>query len=208
VITRDDALDLMANATPCHRRTSPRLDDRNVTRATPIDTYGADEIMQILTVSTATCTVKRDYAAQNSGTGSAVHATGDVFEVIATPKEEGSSPGANKYRDVTLTSNYTQNFDFEIEVTGDQLASERMVVADTVQAQVSMGMQKLSNELESTLLYGALIEAYTYQKGEADMLQLYTTRYNQAMLQLFGVDLRSKRDDYRDGTMQSLGGAG
>ena len=66
----------------------------------------------------------------------------------------------------------------------------------------------LGENAESALLYGTLIEAYTYQKGEADMLQLYTTRYNQAMLQLFGIDLRSKRDDYRDGTMQSLGGAG
>ena len=66
----------------------------------------------------------------------------------------------------------------------------------------------LGDNAESALLYGTLIEAYTYQKGEADMLQLYTTRYNQAMLQLFGVDLRSKRDDYRDGAMQSLGGAG
>ena len=66
----------------------------------------------------------------------------------------------------------------------------------------------LGDNAESALLYGALIEAYTYQKGEADMLQLYTTRYNQAMLQLFGVDLRSKRDDYRGGAMQSLGNAG
>lgn len=66
----------------------------------------------------------------------------------------------------------------------------------------------LGDNAESALLYGTLIEAYTYQKGEADMLNLYTTRYNQAMLQLFGVDLRSKRDDYRDGAMQSLGGAG
>lgn len=66
----------------------------------------------------------------------------------------------------------------------------------------------LGDNAESALLYGTLIEAYTYQKGEADMLQLYTTRYNQAMLQLFGVDLRSKRDDYRGGAMQSLGNAG
>ena len=66
----------------------------------------------------------------------------------------------------------------------------------------------LGDNAESALLYGTLIEAYTYQKGEADMLNLYTTRYNQAMLQLFGIDLRSKRDDYRDGAMQSLGGAG
>ena len=66
----------------------------------------------------------------------------------------------------------------------------------------------LGDNAESALLYGTLIEAYTYQKGETDMLQLYTTRYNQAMLQLFGVDLRSKRDDYRGGAMQSLGNAG
>jgi hypothetical protein len=39
-------------------------------------------------------------------------------------------------------------------------------------------------------------------------LQLYTGRYNEAMMQLFGIDLRSKRDDYRDGTMSRTGGAG
>jgi hypothetical protein len=38
------------------------------------------------------------------------------------------------------------------------------------------------------------------------MLQLYTNRYNEAMLQLFGIDLRAKRDDYRNGQM-SGGGA-
>ncbi len=72
---------------------------------------------------------------------------------------------------------------------------------------VTEGTSWLGDNAETALLYGALIEAYTYLKGEADMLSLYTTRYNQAMLQLFGVDLRSKRDDYRDGNMQSLGGA-
>lgn len=59
----------------------------------------------------------------------------------------------------------------------------------------------LGDNAETALLYGALIEAYTYLKGDADMLQLYTTRYNEAMMQLFGVEVRSKRDDYRDGTM-------
>jgi hypothetical protein len=54
-------------------------------------------------------------------------------------------------------------------------------------------------------LYGSLVEAYTYQKGDADMLQLYTTRYMEAMAQLFGIDLRSKRDDYRDGQMSGVG---
>jgi hypothetical protein len=60
----------------------------------------------------------------------------------------------------------------------------------------------LGENAETALLYGALIEGYTYLKGDADMLQLYTTRYNEAMLQLFGIDLRSKRDDYREGVLK------
>ena len=63
----------------------------------------------------------------------------------------------------------------------------------------------LGDNAETALLYGALVEAYTYLKGDGDMLALYTQRYNEAMLQLFGIDLRSKRDDYRDGTMSGAG---
>jgi hypothetical protein len=66
----------------------------------------------------------------------------------------------------------------------------------------------LGENAESALLYGSLVEAYSYLKGDGDMLQLYTGRYNEAMMQLFGIDLRSKRDDYRDGTMSRTGGAG
>ncbi len=67
---------------------------------------------------------------------------------------------------------------------------------------VTAGTSWLGENAETALLYGSLIEAYTYLKGDADMLQLYTTRYNEAMLQLFGIDLRSKRDDYREGVMR------
>lgn len=63
----------------------------------------------------------------------------------------------------------------------------------------------LGTNAETALLYGSLIEAYTYLKGDADMLQLYTNRYNEAMAQLFGIDLRSKRDDYRDGVKSGMG---
>jgi hypothetical protein len=70
---------------------------------------------------------------------------------------------------------------------------------------VDTGTSWLGENAETALLYGALVEAYTYLKGDADMLQLYTNRYNEAMMQLFGIDLRSKRDDYRDGTMSGIG---
>lgn len=66
---------------------------------------------------------------------------------------------------------------------------------------VDTGTSWLGDNAETALLYGALVEAYTYLKGDADMLALYTNRYTEAMAQLFGIDIRSKRDDYRDGTM-------
>jgi hypothetical protein len=66
---------------------------------------------------------------------------------------------------------------------------------------VTTGTSWLGNNAEAALLYGALVEAYTYLKGDADMLQNYRDRYAEAMSQLFGIDVRSKRDDYRDGQM-------
>lgn len=70
---------------------------------------------------------------------------------------------------------------------------------------VDTGTSWLGTNAEAALLYGSLIEAYTYLKGEQDMLQLYADRYNEAMAQLFGIDLRSKRDDYRDGVKSGSG---
>jgi len=70
---------------------------------------------------------------------------------------------------------------------------------------VDTGTSWLGTNAEAALLYGSLVEAYTYLKGEPDMLQLYTSRYNEAMSQLFGIDLRSKRDDYRDGVKSGSG---
>jgi len=70
---------------------------------------------------------------------------------------------------------------------------------------VATGTSWLGDHAETALLYGSLVEAYTYLKGDADMLQLYTNRYNEAMAQLFGIDLRSKRDDYRDGVKSGMG---
>jgi hypothetical protein len=64
---------------------------------------------------------------------------------------------------------------------------------------VTSGTSWYGENAESALLYGSLIEAYTYMKGEADLIALYTGRYKEAMGQLTGVDIRSDRDEYRNG---------
>jgi hypothetical protein len=53
-------------------------------------------------------------------------------------------------------------------------------------------------------LYGALLEAYTYMKGESDILALYNQRYEEALAQLGGVGIRSMRDN--TGTVNSSAG--
>jgi hypothetical protein len=64
---------------------------------------------------------------------------------------------------------------------------------------VTAGTSWYGDNAEAALLYGSLIEAYTYMKGEADLIALYTGRYKEAMGQLTGIDIRSDRDEYRNG---------
>lgn len=70
---------------------------------------------------------------------------------------------------------------------------------------VDAGTSWLGTHAKTTLLYGALIEAYTYMKGDADLLATYTARYQEALSQLAGIDARTKRDDYRDGQIRTGG---
>ena len=53
----------------------------------------------------------------------------------------------------------------------------------------------LGDNASTALLYGCLMEAYTFMKGEVDMLQLYEGRYTGA---LRGVQKIGQHDDQRD----------
>ncbi len=57
----------------------------------------------------------------------------------------------------------------------------------------------LSINAESALLYGCLVEAYTYLKGESDLISLYVGRYKEAIaaLKIIGEG-RNRSDTYRN----------
>lgn len=57
----------------------------------------------------------------------------------------------------------------------------------------------LGDNAETVLLYGTLIEAYTFMKGDADLMQVYASRYEEALAQLRALAVRGARDDYNDG---------
>ena len=65
---------------------------------------------------------------------------------------------------------------------------------------VDAGSTWLGDNFDSVLLYGALLEAYTYMKGEQDVMAAYQKRYDDAMamLKMLG-DGKNRTDAYRDG---------
>ena len=65
---------------------------------------------------------------------------------------------------------------------------------------VTNGTSWLGDNYSPVLLYGSLVEAYTYMKGEADILAAYNAKYNEAMQQLNRLGTGLERGDaYRDG---------
>lgn len=57
----------------------------------------------------------------------------------------------------------------------------------------------LGTNASGALLYGAIVEAYTFLKGDADLMATYVSRYEEAIAQLKTIGARSNRDEYRDG---------
>lgn len=67
---------------------------------------------------------------------------------------------------------------------------------------VDAGTSWLGEHAETALFYGCLVEAYTYMKGDGDVMSVYKSRYDDALAGMGIIDVRSKRDSYRDGDMR------
>jgi hypothetical protein len=68
---------------------------------------------------------------------------------------------------------------------------------------VAGGTTWLGDNFSSVLLYGSLLEAYTYMKGEKDVLDNYRARYDEAMLLLKQLaDGKDRQDAYRSGQVR------
>jgi hypothetical protein len=62
------------------------------------------------------------------------------------------------------------------------------------------GQTWLGDNYSPVLLYGSLVEAYTFMKGEQDMMAYYEKKYQDALMQLNRLGTGLERGDaYRDG---------
>ena len=67
----------------------------------------------------------------------------------------------------------------------------------------STGQTWLGDNFDTVLLYGALVEAYTYMKGEQDLITLYDVKYKEALALAKRLgDGLERGDAYRDGQVK------
>jgi hypothetical protein len=65
---------------------------------------------------------------------------------------------------------------------------------------VTAGTSWLGDNFDTVLLYGALVEAYTFMKGEIDIISGYDAKYKEALAQAKRLgDGMERQDAYRSG---------
>lgn len=68
---------------------------------------------------------------------------------------------------------------------------------------VTAGTSWLGDNFDSTLLYGSLVEAYTYMKGEQDLMAIYDTKFKESLMLLKNLgDGKQRGDAYLDGQVK------
>ena len=71
------------------------------------------------------------------------------------------------------------------------------------QSITTAGTSWIGDNFSSVLLYGSLLEAYTYMKGEQDVMAEYQKRYDEAMQLLIQLgDGKNRQDAYRSGQVR------
>ena len=71
------------------------------------------------------------------------------------------------------------------------------------QSIVEAGTSWLGDNFDSVLLYGSLLEAYTFMKGETDVITEYQKRYDEALVMLKALgEGKNRQDMYRSGQVR------
>ena len=100
----------------------------------------------------------------------------------------------------TVGSTITTELSFIVGPTPDAAYAVEMHYYYYPESIVDAGTSWLGDNYDPVLLYGTLVEAITFMKGEADMVALYNSKYQEAMAQLNRLGTGLERGDaYRDG---------
>jgi hypothetical protein len=102
---------------------------------------------------------------------------------------------------VTGTPKYYGIFDnsaFILGPTPDDVYTVEMHYYAYPQSIVTAGTSWIGDNFPNVLLWGSIVEAYVYMKGESDLIQVYKAKYDEALglLKQLG-DGKDRQDNYR-----------
>jgi len=111
-----------------------------------------------------------------------------IREAYPDPDTQGTPQHYGIFDSATFILGPTPDFDYFFEL--HYFAYPQSIV--------TTGTSWLGNNFDSVLLYGSLLEAYTFMKGEQDVQSTYVSRYNEALAMLKQLgEGKNRQDTYR-----------
>ena len=123
-----------------------------------------------------------------------------IREAYPTPTSTGSPKYYALFGPAVASSVITTELTFLLGPTPNAAYSMELHYYYYPETIVTASTTWLSDNYDPVLLYGTLVEAYTYMKGEQDMVILYNTKFAEALTQLKRLgDGLERQDAYRSG---------
>jgi hypothetical protein len=116
------------------------------------------------------------------------------------PTDEGLPKYYALFGPTVISSITTDELSFILGPTPDENYDVELHYYYYPQSITTAGTSWLGDNYSPALLYGSLVEAYTYMKGEQDIMAFYEKKYQDALGQLNRLGTGLERgDSYRDG---------
>jgi hypothetical protein len=121
-------------------------------------------------------------------------------EAYPTPTDTGTPKYYALFGPTVSGSTISNELSFILGPTPDATYSAELHYYYFPESITTAGTTWLGDNFDTVLLYGSLVEAYTFQKGEADLLALYDGKYKEALALAKRLgDGLERQDAYRSG---------
>ena len=123
-----------------------------------------------------------------------------IRQAYPTPDDTGLPRYYALFGPTVSGSTITNELSFILGPTPDAVYNVELHYYYYPESIVTANTTWLGDNFDSVLLYGSLVEAYTYMKGEQDMMQLYNTKFMEALALAKRLgDGMERQDAYRSG---------
>lgn len=121
-------------------------------------------------------------------------------EAYPTPTDTGTPKYYALFGPTVLGSTISNELSFILGPTPDATYSAELHYYYFPESITTAGTTWLGDNFDTVLLYGSLVEAYTFMKGEADLVALYEGKYKEALMLAKRLgDGLERSDAYRSG---------